>query len=488
MNKYIYIIIFLLFGLSWFYPFHYMPWMTAENEFFCLLIPLSLSFFFFKYNNEIKINSFVVIPLLVLIFSLAQFFLFNDYYLEDLVLVAIYSLFSIIVLILSCSFYSKDNFIRLLGLIVFLSIFNSVIISLQYFEVKSIFLLEHFGRQRFYGNIGQPNHISTLLCMGVVSSFLLYRLGLFNSKKLYFISFLFIFFIFLTGSRAGILILILMGFWLLWGFKEIEIKNKIKYILSITIFYNLIQYFFVDNSRFKSGKVSALDQSRLELWSDAISIIQSNPFLGYGVNGVKTARIFGDLSFKIPYVSSHNMILDIFIWFGFLGGGILLCFLLYFLLIILIKENNRDIVILFLIPFLIHCMLEYPFRYLYFLILVLPIVGLISKFKVVYLSKSLFLILLIIYIFLISIVFWEFNKYSKGAFLGHTQRCMMQQDHNPIILDLMSNYSMLYCNVLNDTDMERLVYRYSYAYHMQFLAEKNIENNDFKNYLLKKGK
>src|SRR5690606_27594313 len=119
-----------------------------------------------------------------------------DYYLEDLVLVAIYSLFSIIVLILSCSFYSKDNFIYFLNLIVYLSIFNSILICFQYFDVKIIFLLEHHGNQRFYGNIGQPNHISTLLCMGIASSFLLYRFGLYNLKRLYFSSLLFIFFIF----------------------------------------------------------------------------------------------------------------------------------------------------------------------------------------------------------------------------------------------------------------------------------------------------
>lgn len=489
MNKYIYLIAFILFCLSWIYPFHYMPWVVAENEFFCLLIPIVLSIFFYRYNEKIKLNIFVLIPLLIYFFSLFQYLFFKYYYLEDFIIISIYSFFFIIVIAICCNFYSIERFHFYLKLIVFLCFLNSFILFFQYIEVKNIFILENYGYKRFYANIGQPNHLSTLFIMGIVSTCLLYKYNIIKINILFLISFYFLFFIFLTGSRTGLFscfILFLMGLFL---FKEYKFKNKLIYFLSLMFFYTIIKKIFSDNNRYQSNIImSSLNDSRLSLWSDALSSILENPWFGYGVNGIRTSRIFSDLSFKTPYVSTHNLILDFFVWFGLLGGLCLILLFFYYFIVIWSDKINREVVIVFITPFFIHCMLEYPFRYLYFLILIIPILSFLNKVKVFYIKNNIFLVLCVSYVLLIFIIGFEYTKYSKGAFFAHGQRCLIENKKGPLILDLMYDYSKLYCNELTNKKMEQIVYRYSYAHHMKFLIDQEIDNSDFQKYLLKGGR
>lgn len=184
MYKYLTIIIWGLLAFSWLYPYHYAPWLVAENEFLILLIPCILGLSLIK-NKKLKVNDFFIFILVLLYFSLIQYLLLDYYFLEDIVVISIYLIFILLNLIISKEYFNKKNANYFLMVIVFLSIINSIPMLFQYFNINNIFVLNHFGVRRFYGNIGQPNHLSTIFVMGIVSSILLYKRNIFDERILY---------------------------------------------------------------------------------------------------------------------------------------------------------------------------------------------------------------------------------------------------------------------------------------------------------------
>ena len=478
MRKYISIICAFLLLLSWLYPYHYAPWPVAENEFFILIIPCFLFLFSLK-NKKIIINDFFVFILILLLFSIIQYFLLDYYFLEDLIVVSIYLIFVLLILITSGGgdYEKYTNFF--LKIIVFLSLINSIPILFQYFNINNIFVLNHLGVRRFYGNIGQPNHLSTLFVMGIVSSFHLCKRKIFDKKILYITSLYFIFFIFLTGSRTGLLTLFFLLFLTLIFRNDQNNKFDSRFFGALILIYFLFNYFFTENSRNSFRKINeSINDSRLTLWGDSISSVLANPWVGYGVNGVRTSRLFGDLNFKVPYVSSHNILIDFFLWFGVVGG---VSFFIYVLLIcrrIYRDRRNRYEIFLFLTPFAVHCLLEYPFRYLYFLVLIIPALSMIRGGRVFYIDRSIFILIISVYMLLISFVYIDFDRYSRGAFFSHIQKCEVEYGE-PIVLNLMQEYSYLYCGTLSQWKMRKVIYRYSYPIHIKYYLELGYFDENF---------
>lgn len=483
MNLYTKFIIYILLILSWIYPYHLAPWPVAENEFFILLIPCIFFLWLLKYK-KIKINNLVFFPIALLFFSFIQYLIIENYFLEDFILISIYLLFIILVLIISQTIQSIDYIYIYFRLILLLCLINSIIILFQYFDLKSIFILNHAGIQRFYANIGQPNHLSTLFLMGIVSSILLYKKQIIKIQLLYIISIYLIFFVFLTGSRTGILTLLCLAFLGVLFRKKQSIKFSFGFFGSLILVYFLFSYIFLQNSRNSIKNINeTLNDSRITLWMDSISSIIANPWIGYGINGVRTSRLFGNLNFKTPYVSSHNLFLDLFLWFGVIGGLILSFYLIIFFKKVIEDKTYGYEILLFLTPFIIHSLLEYPFRYLYFLIFIIPVLSLCKNFKIYQISRFTFMILGVLYTTLIFNFYLEFEKYSRGAFFAQSQKCEISETlEEPILMDLMHDYSKLYCNILTEHEMRRVIYRYAYPIHIEYYIQngfydKNLNQN-----------
>lgn len=465
-NIYHKIAIFLLISLAWLYPFRYDPWLTAENEFFVLLIPCLLLLPINKYK-KLKINELIFIPILLIVFSLIQFIFIEDFFLENLVITSLYSIFIILIIFFSYIYNNKENVIFLLKLIICTCFFNGFIIIFQVLDYQNIFVLEHYGNKRFYANIGQPNHISTLFLIGIVSSLILCKKNVISKVDFFLITTIFTYLIFLTGSRTGVLTLILFLSWSLFCDKD-NIKSNISIFAYLITFYILLSIVFPQNSRNTVGSVAdTANDSRLLLWSDSVSSIIAKPFTGYGINGVRESRLYSNLDFTNPYTSAHNFILDSMLWFGCFGGLILIIYIFRVALKAIVSMDYNGYIILFLIPFSLHSLLEYPFRYLYFLVIIISPLCLLKRLKVYEVGRNVFIILVIFYIGLLVSLYYEFNQYSRGAYFASIQKCEIQNSSSPLVLDLMYQYSHLYCNDLPDSKMKQLIYHYLYPIHVE---------------------
>lgn len=459
-------IIFILLSLAWLYPFHYYPWLTAENEFFILLIPCLLLFPITQ-HKKLKINELIFVPTLLILFSLIQYTFIRGFFLENLIITSLYSIFIMLLIFFFYIYNDKKNIIFLLKLIVYTCFFNGFIIIFQVLDYQNIFVLEHHGNKRFYANIGQPNHISTLFLIGIVSSLILYRKNILTKACFFFVTTIFTYFMFLTGSRTGVLTLILFLLWSLFFDKD-KIRSNISIFAYLITFYILLSIVFPQNSRNTVGTVAdTANDSRLSLWSDSFSSIITKPFTGYGINGVKESRLYSNLDFTNPYTSSHNFILDSMLWFGCFGGLILIIYIFRVVLKAIITRDYNGYIILFLIPFSLHSLLEYPFRYLYFLVIIIPPLCLIKSLKVYEVGRNIFIVLAIFHIGLLVLLYYEFNQYSRGAYFASIQKCEVQNSSNPLVLDLMYQYSRLYCNDLSDSEMKQVTYHYLYPIHVE---------------------
>lgn len=468
-----YFFVFCILCLGWLYPFHYAPWLVAENEFFILLIPIILSFRLLKYK-KIEANGLLIFPVFLIFFSFFQFFLI-DYYLEDFILISIYSLFIVLMLIISQNYRDGVSGFLFLKALVLLTIINSIIVLLQYFDFENIFVLNHTGDRRFHGNVGQPNHLSTLFLMGVVSCFLLYKNKKIKKITLYALSIYLVFFIFLTGSRTGLLTLFLLIFIVAAVSTKEDFRFNVSFFCFLNIFYLILSKIFSVNSRNTVNSLgTTLNDSRLSLWEDSITSLLANPWIGYGINGVRSSKLFSDQNFQVTYVSSHNLFLDLFLWFGLVGGGIIFFYLLFIAFKII---NNKEYgVFIFLTPFMIHCFFEYPFRYLYFIVLIIPVISLVKNIEKIYIRRSIFICLNLFFFGLILIFSIEFNMYSRSAFFAQSQKCERSNEDEkpPILMDLMYDYSQLYCGSLTENEMKRVVYRYPYLIHVKYYIEKGF--------------
>jgi len=154
--------------------------------------------------------------------------------------------------------------------------------------------------------------------------------------------------VFITGSKAGILILLISTIALLIYIAKV--MGKIKWalglgILSLMILFTTLSFFPSVTSRIKSSykyatgeytidvKKSESTAARILMWRTSMDLIKENPFLGVGTGDVKDALLQrniekGYIDVAERNMNAHNQFLNSFVAIGLLGALFLLCFFL----------------------------------------------------------------------------------------------------------------------------------------------------------------
>lgn len=111
---------------------------------------------------------------------------------------------------------------------------------------------------------------------------------------------------------------------------------------------------------------------RLEAWMMFIHRIVESPWVGYGMGQVSIAHLIGDThvrSFGGLFQSSHNLVLDVFLWGGIpLGICVLLAAVYVIGKTIKVTNEERYFASAASLAILNHAMLEFPLFYSYFLL------------------------------------------------------------------------------------------------------------------------
>ncbi|PJI35095.1 hypothetical protein CU318_08945 [Acinetobacter pseudolwoffii] len=381
------IIIFSLLILAWLLPNHYLPWLSAYQEFCMFLVALFFSFLLI-FKNKIYVPKIAYGIFLIVLIPIIQVFLGIIYNLGDALLVSMYIGFFLITFIsgYSVSKLKDDNKSKILNFFLISFLFSSIIsVGLQLNQwlllEGNIWIVDLAPNARPFANVAQPNLLSTLLITGLFAVFHLYE----NNKIRSFSASLAIAFILfgiaLTFSRTAWVFYFI--FIIFYFFKKNTIKDKF-YFKPLSLFiWSGILFIYLLLIPFLSEKLGLIYEvdlnrratkgmERLNMWSQLLDIIQQQPFLGYGWNQLNIAQMSAEnINSNYPVFGySHNFILDFLIWNGVFIGIILVCVISYFYINLALRINQKcDVILLGIIGIIaLHSMLEYPFAYSYFLI------------------------------------------------------------------------------------------------------------------------
>ena len=248
---------------------------------------------------------------------------------------------------------------------------------------------------RAVGNLRQPNHLSTLLLMGAAAavSLCIPAFGGALSDRLppgrrgalgcWVALWLLTWGVVLTGSRTGIVGVLMLG---LWGLLDRTLPLSLRRVLgSLPLAYGFwwavmsgwamwtLQSFIGEARLHKGGDLSS---SRFAIWSNTWDLITQHPWTGVGwgnFNFAWTLTAFPERPVAF-FDHTHNLVLQLLVELGVPLGGLVLGLLgwAYWGLVKQARRTDLDAtprMALYIVSLLlVHSMLEYPLWYAYFLL------------------------------------------------------------------------------------------------------------------------
>lgn len=264
---------------------------------------------------------------------------------------------------------------------------NTVIGLAQWQHVtQGIFMLDSHGR--VYGNFAQPNHFATLIVLGIGALIYLDTQRQLSGGWAHTGALILVVGLVASESRTGALSFTLMVAWVALFGRRTKTAITLRWLLpSLLIFWGLYATWqplsvALGTSATRVG-VGLGTSSRFELWLQMLEAIRLQPWLGYGWLQLGAAQnaVAHYLSGTINMNHAHNLFLDLIVWFGLPIGGLagLGCIIWVARMIQRILNEKKSAesfcFLLMMIPIGVHSLLEYPFAYAYFLVVLAYFAG-----------------------------------------------------------------------------------------------------------------
>ncbi|WP_277559495.1 PglL family O-oligosaccharyltransferase [Acinetobacter beijerinckii] len=465
--KTIYIFVAFFCLLAWLLPNHYQPWLSFYQDFSMFVAVLLLASSLLK-QKSIQIPYILTFFIFLSLIPLIQYYLGIVYFFGEAITFSLYILALVTVLIVGFNIAQleeskKGNIIAGFFITILVASIISVWIQLRQWLLfeGSIWVVDMPPKGRPFANIAQPNQLSTLLIMGLMSILYLFEKEILNKVSASFTTLFLLFGVALTQSRTAWVFAICL---LIWLFIKRKVPTRLKYsylILWCCTFFSmclcssyLSEILGVTSVRDLAQRATTgLD--RVGMWQQILIILKDAPLLGYGWGQLNVAQLSNTSdSIATPLFGySHNLILDIMVWNGVLLGGVISLFILIFLVKIAINVKDRQsIIILAMVgAILVHSMFEYPFAYAYFLLPIGFLIGFLyaqqnCKISFFYLNKFVYVIFLALYLIFISLFFYDYKSVEAEHQLMRYENVKLRNmdansnDNKEIFLNQLSEY------------------------------------------------
>lgn len=415
---------------SYLIPVHFFPFTSLFNEIAASIALVFLLVLIAAQGIPLRLDGAAIFVALVSLVPVVQYFSGVIFFGGDAILAVIYLLGFSLSIAAGFSLASKDISSVLnsfAGLILFTSIASSGIAIFQWLELASGYgaFIHDIGYGRAVGNIGQSNHLGTLLFMGIVCAIYFWE-----SKKLsILVTLLTIGFLILgivaSGSRTPWLIAAATIAWLVikinlrpenWRLCGIFCASVGFYLLALFWLFPAVAEMLMLE---KSGLARSVEVGvRGLFWQQYINAAFSDHWLGYGWNQGGVAQVDVATKFAKSKFSdrSHNQILDLLVWNGPVIGVLIVVTIFYWAFRNFIACRTREhFYLLWLIGcLLVHSLLEYPLEFAYFLLPLGFLLGAADcnanfKSRVFPRGKGPYTILVLVVILCIGIVFEDFH-------------------------------------------------------------------------------
>lgn len=287
--------------------------------------------------------------------------------------------------------FSNTDFYRFLFVVVLFGAIQSLIGIIQIYDEQYRLFYLWFGYEPFRivggatGSFQQPNMLASFLSLGLMTVFVLFysqtEYVLTNKKKalLLLSAFLMFFVVLSSGSRAAFVAFIVpFTLFLLVYFKQIY-RQPVNFILMLLVFaiaWSVLWYVNghlsgVDTLANKLVRISEGGDSRIHLYSSAISMFLESPWLGYGIGGYQEAfhAFYAGKELPTGLVESeyqrmthpHNELLFWMLQSGLTALVAIVAFIYLYMKRMFAVCDKAAIIIILMLPILIQAMLSYPF-------------------------------------------------------------------------------------------------------------------------------
>lgn len=257
-------------------------------------------------------------------------------------------------------------------------------------ELLDVWVIGHTSGRPF-ANLGQPNELGTLLLWGLLATawgLIRQRIGVWTALLL---AVYLLFGLALTQSRtAWIAVLVLVC--ASWVWRRFVADQRWPWLvtgLGVYFAVCVASVGWLGRTFLFASSLEAADIVRLSgelrpmLWSMFMDAAWQEPFFGYGWNQVGLAQlavatVYAPLHMVAAH--SHNLFLDLVLWFGIPAGLIISALLVLWLWQRLRAIQNAEdaLLILFLVVVFNHAMLELPLHHAYFLLPVGLVMGVVN--------------------------------------------------------------------------------------------------------------
>lgn len=372
--------------MSWLMWDHLQPWQSFYNELLAgfSVLCLGLAVFITDLRQRIELSFphlllFAVVFVPFVQYSLGQVVFLGDAFMFTLYLGALllaywtgYRLGGV----------QAKSLVDVVAAVVLIAALVSLFLAFcQWLNVHNgWWLMGYAAGGRPYANVAQPNHLSTLLSLGVAGALYFRETGRTSAWVTALVVVALLAGIVLTRSRMPYMFLLLTFVWVLWKKPRLNLRCSTAQVVGAALVFMALAWLrsyladFVvvveEGVLVESGRVYG--SGRFLIWQQILHAIGQAPLFGYGWGQVSNAQIAAAAvipSYRLVDYS-HNILLDLLVWNGVILGGLLIAALGWWAWSRLYQ--CRDIASWFLLLMLgiigVHSLLEYPLAYTYFLL------------------------------------------------------------------------------------------------------------------------
>lgn len=383
-------------------PDHFPPWIAFHNEapVFVGLTLAAMSWLLLK-RTQIQIGWGPLVLLGMAAYTFAQLLGSKTLYIGDVALAFAYLAGMALAWILGYHWqlglekqepsHSGAVMGSLAWTILLTASISSAIAWMQWFNLEELWfpwVMAANHTPRSIGNLAQPNQLSTLLLMGVISAGILYEKKAFGGMVATLLVALISSAVVLAQSRTAFLVVVMLLLWVMLKRKTLS-RVTWKAVLTWSVLFLLVSVTFHQSIEDTLTEKSPLGSSMTEiggrpvLWAQFWEAIKVQPWSGYGWIRTAEAQQIGALVKPGLEQASytHNHVLDLVIWFGIPVIAILMGWAAWAMWKRYQQgqEDTRVTLLLALLaPLVAHSMLEFPLAYAYFLFPAGLILGLLD--------------------------------------------------------------------------------------------------------------
>ncbi len=374
----------LLLCLGYLLPGHYSPWVSFQQQWLasCGVSLVALGVVVDRANRDTQWPVAAWVAFGTALIPLVQLLTGQIAFVSDAVLASLYATgFGLsIVTGATCSGESRSRLVEgLCGVLVAAGIASTGIAARQWLQLGPNLYISDLGPgDRPFANLAQPNHLATLLGLGIIALLRWYEVNRIRGWVAALAAGWLAIGLLMTQSRTGWLIVgaIPVAWLILRRQAKLRLRAGPIILGVLACVIGVLLWDTVNNALYLTSQplgTRLQPGTRSLVWPVFVDAIGRAPWFGYGWNQVALGQQAAALDHPGAlelFADSHNLFLDLMLWNGVPIGATLGAILLVWAVrrIRACRDADGWALLLALAALFLHSMVEYPFDYAYFLL------------------------------------------------------------------------------------------------------------------------